>query len=195
MMHNPVSHLFFLLFFCAVIAAQVDPVRAQGYSDAEPVALNMDEVKAQISYPAAAKANMIEGKVVVRLVVDKAGQPVKYMVLKTPHPLLTRAVTDKIMLLRFSPGVVNDHPKKVWVTIPFEFKLLEEWRTYPDKYKISNTWTESTVLKDKKCEEEFLPHAVDLTVQLQLMEEKGLPPFVEKQRKFDCTMAISKWGG
>ena len=72
-----------------------------------------------------AKEAEIEGKVIVRVQVDKEGKYVKHLVIKDPHPILTKAVTDKINMLSFTPGIQAGKPIKVWVTIPFDFKLLK----------------------------------------------------------------------
>ncbi|MEY3444273.1 MAG: hypothetical protein RLZZ519_2554 [Bacteroidota bacterium] len=91
----------------------------------EPAPVNLDQLKGLIGYPPMAKEAEIEGKVIVRVQVDKNGQYVKHLVIKDPHPILTKAVTDKINMLNFTPGIQAGKPIKVWVTIPFDFKLLK----------------------------------------------------------------------
>lgn len=91
----------------------------------EPAPVNLDQLKGLIGYPPMAKEAEIEGKVTVRVQVDKNGNYVKHIILKDPHPILTKAVTDKISMLTFTPGIQAGKPIKVWVTIPFDFKLLK----------------------------------------------------------------------
>lgn len=91
----------------------------------EPAPVNLDQLKGLIGYPPMAKEAEIEGKVIVRVQVDKEGKYVKHIVIKDPHPILTKAVTDKINQLSFTPGIQAGKPIKVWVTIPFDFKLLK----------------------------------------------------------------------
>jgi protein TonB len=91
----------------------------------EPAPVNLDQLKGLIGYPPMAKEAEIEGKVIVRVQVDKSGKYVKHIVIKDPHPILTKAVTDKINMLTFTPGIQAGKPIKVWVTIPFDFKLLK----------------------------------------------------------------------
>jgi periplasmic protein TonB len=91
----------------------------------EPAPVNLDQLKGLIGYPPMAKEAEIEGKVIVRVQVDKTGHYVKHIVIKDPHPILTKAVTDKINMLTFTPGIQAGKPIKVWVTIPFDFKLLK----------------------------------------------------------------------
>jgi periplasmic protein TonB len=92
--------------------------------DKEPRAVNLDELQSIIGYPPMAKEAEIQGKVTLRVMVDKNGDYVKHIVLKDPHPLLTKAVCDKIHLLKMTPGIQAGKPIKVWVTLPFNFQLL-----------------------------------------------------------------------
>lgn len=89
----------------------------------EPAPVNMDELKQLIGYPPMALEADIEGKVTLRVMVDKHGDYVKHVVLKDPHPILTKAVTDKIHHLKTTPGIQAGKPIKVWVTLPFNFEI------------------------------------------------------------------------
>jgi periplasmic protein TonB len=90
----------------------------------EPQAVNLDELKKVIGYPPLAKEGEIQGKVVLRVMVDKNGDYVKHIVLDNPHPILTRAVESKISMLKMTPGIQAGKPIKVWVTLPFKFTLM-----------------------------------------------------------------------
>lgn len=94
-------------------------------AEEEPRPVNMDDIRKLIGYPPMAKEAEIEGKVIVRVLVDKTGKYKKHIVLKDPHPILTKAVTGKLNKLQFTPGIQAGKPIKVWVTIPFDFKLLK----------------------------------------------------------------------
>ena len=94
--------------------------------DREPKPVNMDELKKLIGYPAMAVEAEIEGKVIVRVYVDKYGDYKKHIVLKDPHPLLTHAVESKIAQLKMTPGIQGTKPIPVWVTLPFEFTLIKK---------------------------------------------------------------------
>lgn len=89
----------------------------------EPQPVNLDELKHLIGYPPMAVEAEIEGRVTLRVLVDKYGNYVKHAVVKDPHPILTRAVTEKINLLKMTPGIQAGKPIKVWVTLPFNFEL------------------------------------------------------------------------
>lgn len=132
------KHLFIALMLCLPFVAwtQTDPPRELGPNDfvlleKEPAPLNMEALKGMIGYPVAAKEANIQGKVIVRVYIDQKGTYVKHIVIKDPHPILTNAVTSKIHNLRFSPGIQKGKPIKVWVTIPFDFKLLDDGPAAP----------------------------------------------------------------
>jgi protein TonB len=108
-----------------VVVEDAEPLPTEFFGGEEPKPVNMDEIKKLIGYPPMAKEAEIQGKVVVRVLVDKTGHYVKHLVLKDPHPLLTKGVTDKLPELKFTPGRQNNQPVKVWVTIPFDFKLVK----------------------------------------------------------------------
>lgn len=107
------------------VVEDTEPLPTEFFGGEEPKPVNMDELKKIIGYPPMAKEAEITGKVVVRVLVDKTGSYVKHVVLKDPHAILTKAVTDKLPQLKFTPGRQNNQPVKVWVTIPFEFKLAK----------------------------------------------------------------------
>ncbi len=90
----------------------------------EPQAVNMEDLKKLIGYPPMAKEAGIEGKVVLRVLIDKYGHYVKHVTLKEAHPILNNAVASKIDQLRMTPGIQGGKPIKVWVTLPFDFKLM-----------------------------------------------------------------------
>lgn len=89
----------------------------------EPVPVNMDELTGLIGYPQIAKEGGLEGKVVLRVKIDKLGNYEKHVVLKSPHTILLKAVTDHIDHLVCTPGIQSGKAIPVWVTIPFNFVL------------------------------------------------------------------------
>lgn len=91
----------------------------------EPQPVNLDELKNLIGYPAMAVEGEIEGKVIVRVLMDKHGNYKDHKVLKSPHPILTNAVTSKLNMLKMTPGIQAGKPISVWVTLPFNFALMQ----------------------------------------------------------------------
>lgn len=90
-----------------------------------PVVLNKDEVAKAIGYHPMAREAEIQGKVFVRILVDKDGSYVRSIVTRDVHPLLTKSVTKNIDRLKFSPGVMGGRPTKMWSTHSFNFSLDE----------------------------------------------------------------------
>ncbi|MCI4669391.1 MAG: energy transducer TonB [Bacteroidia bacterium] len=93
--------------------------------DQQPVPLNINDIKSLIGYPAMAREAGIQGNVVLRVLVDKKGKYQKHLVIQNGHPLLTRAVEDKINLLTFTPAIQGKKPIYFWVNIPFNFVLQD----------------------------------------------------------------------
>ncbi|MEL6628002.1 MAG: energy transducer TonB [Bacteroidota bacterium] len=89
----------------------------------EPAPINMDQLG--ITYPQIARDANIKGIVVMRILVDKKGNYKKHIVINAVHPLLTRAVEEKIGNLRFSPAIQGGRPIPFWVNIPFNFSLID----------------------------------------------------------------------
>lgn len=100
-----------------------DPDVGQIFGGEPPRPINMQELKNIIGYPERAKEAGVEGKVTVRVLVDKMGKYKKHVVLKSPHNLLTKPVEKQLKRLIFTPGIQNNRPVPVWVTIPFDFVL------------------------------------------------------------------------
>ena len=106
--------IFTLLWALAplVLSAQQDEPDPYAFviPEEEHRAQNMDDLKRAIGYPYLAKENDVEGKVIVRVLVDKQGKYKKHIVMRDPHPLLTNAVVSKLPRLEFSNGVVAGKP-------------------------------------------------------------------------------------
>lgn len=100
------------------------PVASKG--DIPPQPLNLNEVKSRIGYPQLAVDAEIEGKVVVRILVDKSGRVIEKRTVRDPHPILTNAVLEGVDSLVFSKAFINGEETRVWVTIPFSFVLKSD---------------------------------------------------------------------
>lgn len=86
-------------------------------------ATDMQGLSRLIEYPVLARQAGIEGKVILRVLIGKSGEPLKAMVMNTESALLNQAAIDAVMKAAFTPGIQNGNPVKVWVTIPVNFKL------------------------------------------------------------------------
>lgn len=77
-----------------------------------------------LKYPQAAKDAGIEGKVMVRFIVDKEGAVKNPQVIKSVDANLDKAAIEAVKLLpKFKPGKVGGKAVHVYYTVPIAFKL------------------------------------------------------------------------
>ncbi len=74
-------------------------------------------------YPELAQRAGIEGKVIVRIWVDKDGKPHKAIVMRSDAEIFNQPAVDAAMGTRFTPAIMNKGPVAVWVVIPYTFRL------------------------------------------------------------------------
>lgn len=123
------STLFLLIAPClrAQGVAQYSAT-VQDTSKAPPDFVNVDQMPKIVSqaiahYPELAKKAGIEGRVFVKIWVNKKGEPKKAVVLKSDNNIFDQPSVDAAMKYRFSPAIYRDKPVDVWVVIPFTYKL------------------------------------------------------------------------
>lgn len=90
--------------------------------DVVPECLNLPQVKSMMNYPSLAQEIGLEGRVTVKVLVGTDGSVVKVGSMTGPD-MFYDEVRDKATNLDFTPGLQNNKPVKVWVTVPFSFKL------------------------------------------------------------------------
>lgn len=79
-----------------------------------------------LTYPAAAAENGIQGKVVVKFVVDEHGNVSDVQVVRSVDPSLDREAVNTVKRMpKWNPGMQNGQPVKVWYTLPVTFKLQQ----------------------------------------------------------------------
>ena len=76
-------------------------------------------------YPELAQRAGIEGRVIVKIWVDKNGAPHQAIVMKSDAEIFDQPAVDAAMQYRFTPAIMNKGPVAVWVVIPFTFKLKQ----------------------------------------------------------------------
>lgn len=76
-------------------------------------------------YPELAQKAGIEGRVILKIWVDKDGKPHKAVVMKSDAEIFNKAAIEAAMQYRFTPAIMNHGPVAVWVVIPFTFKLTK----------------------------------------------------------------------
>jgi TonB family protein len=93
-----------------------------------PVAVDPAVMKANLIswrapvYPEAARANHIEGRVVLQAIVSKNGS-VGRLLAVDGDPVLRRAVSEAVSKWRYRPYVVNGEPVEVGTTVTVDFVL------------------------------------------------------------------------
>ncbi|MDQ7039739.1 MAG: M56 family metallopeptidase [Rhodothermus sp.] len=80
----------------------------------------------KIQYPEAARAQGIEGKVIVRFVVDETGEVREAQIIRGVHEALDQAVLQAVQTLRFKPAQKDGLPVAVRMTLPVVFQLGEQ---------------------------------------------------------------------
>lgn len=87
-----------------------------------PECVNLSQVRASMKYPEVAREAGMEGRVTVKVLVNESGSVIKIGSVSGPD-VFHDEVRSKAMDLQFTPGLQNGKPVKVWVTVPFNFKL------------------------------------------------------------------------
>ena len=90
--------------------------------DVVPECINLAQINALMNYPALARDNGLQGKVTVKVLVGPDGSVIKVGSLTGPE-IFYDEVKEKSRELRFTPGLQSNKPVKVWVHVPFNFKL------------------------------------------------------------------------
>lgn len=78
-------------------------------------------------YPPEAAREKIEGRVVVKLFINEQGN-VKYSLVDSSSGfnILDSAAVDYSTGLKFIPAKANDKPVSIWLTIAYQYKILEK---------------------------------------------------------------------
>jgi TonB family protein len=84
----------------------------------------LDYIKSHTQYPEAAKAKKIQGKVILRFMVNTDGNAEAVSVLRGVDPILdAEAVKVVSGLTGFKPGMQGGKPVNVWYMVPVNFSL------------------------------------------------------------------------
>lgn len=90
--------------------------------ETEPEVLNLQEVTDRVKETDLTAE--VEGRFVVRILVDADGNYKNHLVLRSPHWRVTETYVAQLHHLRFTPATVGGVPKPCWVTLAFR----REWR-------------------------------------------------------------------
>jgi protein TonB len=87
-----------------------------------PECVNFEQVRGSMVYPNLAIEAGIEGKVTVKVLVGQDGKVIRVGSISGPD-IFYDEVREKVTNLEFTPGLLNNNAVKVWVNVPFTFKL------------------------------------------------------------------------
>jgi len=79
----------------------------------------------RVSYPARARQQGLEGRVVLQYLVDTQGRVVDPIVVLSPHPLLSNAALNALKGVRFTPGKQQGEHVPVLLQMPIVFRLQQ----------------------------------------------------------------------
>lgn len=89
-----------------------------------PECINLAMVRSSVKYPPKALESGQEGTVFVKVLVGTNGKVIRIGSISGPE-VFYNEVIEKAMALKFTVGLLEGEPVKVWMTIPFRFKLRE----------------------------------------------------------------------
>ena len=112
------SLLFFFFFFGVIGFAQEE--KLDKYP--EPIG-GIEALIKNVVYPQTAKDQGIQGKVMVKTIIDENGNVVETEILESVNADCDKAAMDAIKKTKFTPGIKDNKPVKAEVTIPVMFKL------------------------------------------------------------------------
>jgi TonB family protein len=82
--------------------------------------------RAEPDYPESAKAEGVQGRVILQLVVEKSGAVSNVKILKSNDERLAAAATEAVRQWGYKPALRNGEPVRVYVTVTVNFKLRKD---------------------------------------------------------------------
>ena len=92
------------------------------YSVSKPKLLS----KKELTYPAEAVKNNISGDVRLRMCINTSGEVIESLIESSSGSNLLDSVSiDFSRNLKFTPALANGKPRRVWITMRFEFNIID----------------------------------------------------------------------
>ena len=88
----------------------------------EPIG-GIEAIMNNVVYPESAKEEGVQGKVIVKLIVDEKGKVSSTEVVQSVNEELDKAAMDAIKKTKFTPAMKDNKPVKCEIAIPVMFKL------------------------------------------------------------------------
>jgi protein TonB len=82
-----------------------------------------DTLARMVVYPEQARLGWIDGRVLIRGLIDVRGNLVDIVVDESPHISLEISALNALSRLRFTPAKENGIPVAVWIQIPIIYML------------------------------------------------------------------------
>jgi len=109
-----------LFVFCMAAAAPAATEYDASDVDTKPKVIR----QMKVTYPAQAKQNNVEGRVVVRVLIDTKGKAEKMEVVESePEGVFDENALKSLIYWQFRPGILNGKLVATWVKIPLTFTL------------------------------------------------------------------------
>lgn len=109
--------LFTVLFGMNIFAQEEKP-------DVMPEPIGgIEAIMKNVVYPESAKEEGIQGKVIVKLIVDEKGNVSSTEVVQSVNKELDKAAVTAIKKTKFNPAMKDKKPVKCEIAIPVQFKL------------------------------------------------------------------------
>jgi TonB family protein len=129
--------IILFLLMCPVMAAAQEKVMRKNISadslnrddQAPDCILPMEEPPEPLTpiqpiYPTKAMLSKLEGRVIVKVLIDKYGKPLKGKVLKNfGTNVFDKAAIQAVTSVQYKPAMMEGKPINVWMAIPLSFKL------------------------------------------------------------------------
>ncbi|MHB8930647.1 MAG: TonB family protein [Melioribacteraceae bacterium] len=148
------------------------------------------------AYPEIAKRAGIEGKVFVKVLLGKDGNPKKAVVIKSENEIFNKAATDAALKSKFSPAMDKGNPIAVWIVLPYKFALndgdknKEDMRKFDTVEQAKSYYNGYTFMFGNKENREAIGAPKDVKFekidgQISFGEESGLYKVIsEKKTKY-----------
>jgi len=164
------------------IAFKLDAGNSKKSNDLEPNGLVEIEVMPKVlelakpDYPELAKKARIQGKVLVKVLIDKEGIPKEVVVVKSDNEIFNKPTTDAVMKSKFSPAVNKGEKITAWVILPYNYKLEmieinSSW--FPTSEKAAIEYTSLIKSIEQTGEYENIKHEKEKTKRLESEVQYG----------------------
>lgn len=116
------NSIYLLLFFFLLLGVSGFAQEEKLDKYPEPIG-GIETIIKNVVYPILAKEAGIEGKVMVKTIIDEKGNVLETEILERVNADCDKAAMDAIKKTKFTPGIKDNKPVKAVVKIPVMFKL------------------------------------------------------------------------